>query len=74
VLREPFSLAAREIYLTTSIGMTLSATDYRCPEDVVRDAESALHRAKAHGSARYEIFDTAMQRRDYRLKPNCIMR
>jgi diguanylate cyclase (GGDEF)-like protein len=60
VLREPFSLAAREIYLTTSIGMTLSATDYRCPEDVVRDAESALHRAKAHGSARYEIFDTAM--------------
>ncbi len=61
VLREPFGLEAQEIYLTTSIGIALSATGYACPEDVVRDAEIALHRAKARGKARYEVFDTEMQ-------------
>jgi diguanylate cyclase (GGDEF)-like protein/PAS domain S-box-containing protein len=60
VLKDPFVLEARKIYLTMSIGITLSTSGYHCPEDVVRDAEIALHRAKAHGKARYEIFDAAM--------------
>jgi diguanylate cyclase (GGDEF)-like protein/PAS domain S-box-containing protein len=56
-------LHGRKMYITTSIGIVLSATGYDRPEDVLRDADIAMYRAKALGKARYEIFDATMRDR-----------
>lgn len=59
-MKQPFGIEGHEIYATVSIGIALSATGYENPDDVVRDAEIAMHRAKAHGKACHEIFDSQM--------------
>lgn len=59
-LQTPFTLEGREIYTSVSIGIALSATGYETPNDVVRDADTAMNRAKALGKARHEMFDRAM--------------
>ena len=48
------------MFTTASIGIALSATGYDRPEDILRDAETAMYRAKNRGKACYEVFDTAM--------------
>jgi PAS domain S-box-containing protein len=62
-LRQPFVLNGHEVYVTASIGIVVSATGYQFGEDVLRDADTALYRAKALGKARYELFDAAMRDR-----------
>jgi diguanylate cyclase (GGDEF)-like protein/PAS domain S-box-containing protein len=54
----PFNLRGHEVFTSASIGIALSATGYDREEDILRDADSAMYRAKAIGKARYEIFDT----------------
>ena len=66
-LAEPFLLGAHEIFTTVSIGIALSTTGYERPQDVLRDADIALYRAKARGKARHEVFDTAMHERAVKL-------
>ena len=56
----PFGLDGREVFLSASIGIALSATGYRLPEEALRDAEAALCRARALGKGRCEVFDTAL--------------
>ncbi|KJH73219.1 diguanylate phosphodiesterase [Aliterella atlantica CENA595] len=56
----PFALDANEIYTSASIGITLSTTGYDCAEEVLRDADIAMYRAKSQGAARYEIFNSDM--------------
>jgi len=63
----PFNLSGQEVYLTTSIGIALSATGYERPEEILRDADTAMYRAKAQGKARHEVFDQAMHARAVRL-------
>jgi diguanylate cyclase (GGDEF)-like protein/PAS domain S-box-containing protein len=50
-----FNLLGQEVYTTMSIGIAL-ASDYEQVSDMLRDAETAMHQAKARGKARYEIF------------------
>jgi len=38
----------------------LSSTDYERPEDILRDADTAMYRAKMAGRSRYEVFDRNM--------------
>lgn len=59
-LQTPFLLEGQEIFTSVSIGIALSATGYETPNDVVRDADTAMNRAKALGKARHEMFDRAM--------------
>ncbi|MDQ2855094.1 MAG: bifunctional diguanylate cyclase/phosphodiesterase, partial [Acidobacteriota bacterium] len=59
-LLEPFTLNGHEFLTTTSIGIAFSQTGYERPEDILRDADIAMYRAKANGKARYEVFDVAM--------------
>jgi EAL domain-containing protein (putative c-di-GMP-specific phosphodiesterase class I) len=59
-LAEPFNLNANEVFVTASIGIALSSTGYISVEDILRDADAAMYRAKALGRARYEIFDAEM--------------
>jgi diguanylate cyclase (GGDEF)-like protein/PAS domain S-box-containing protein len=59
-LLQPFHLNGHEFLTTTSIGIAFSQTGYGGPEDILRDADIAMYRAKANGKARYEVFDVAM--------------
>jgi diguanylate cyclase (GGDEF)-like protein/PAS domain S-box-containing protein len=54
-------LIDHDVFVTTSIGIVLSVTGYNRPEEVLRDADIAMYRAKALGKARYEIFDPTMR-------------
>ncbi len=56
----PFHIAGREVFLTASVGIALSATGYSDPEEILRDADTAMYRAKSLGKARCEVFDTAI--------------
>ena len=59
-LSAPFTLGGREVFTTVSIGIALSTTGYDQPEDILRDADTAMYRAKSLGKARHEVFDKAM--------------
>jgi len=63
VLRTPIHLQERELFITGSTGVALSANRYDRAEDLLRDAEIAMYRAKALGGGRHEIFDSAMHHR-----------
>ena len=45
---------------SASIGITTSTFDYDSPDQVMRDADTAMYRAKAQGKGRYAIFDSAL--------------
>jgi diguanylate cyclase (GGDEF)-like protein len=62
-MRAPFLLDGHEVFVTASIGIAGSANGYEHAEDLMRDAETALHCAKVAGRARFEIFDVDMRRR-----------
>ena len=62
-LSVPFTLSGREVFTTVSMGIAPSATGYERAEDILRDADTAMYRAKSMGKARYEIFDKAMHAR-----------
>jgi diguanylate cyclase (GGDEF)-like protein len=56
----PFQVGGHEIFTTASIGIAVSRTSYEAPEEVLRDADIAMYRAKGAGKNRHEIFDAAM--------------
>ncbi len=57
---KPFQLNKQEITVSVSIGITLSRNEYEVAEDIIRDADIAMYRAKAMGRAQHAIFDTTM--------------
>jgi diguanylate cyclase (GGDEF)-like protein/PAS domain S-box-containing protein len=59
-LREPFQLAGNEITTSASVGITFSGMGYDTPADMLRDADTAMYKAKSAGKARYAVFDTAL--------------
>jgi diguanylate cyclase (GGDEF)-like protein/PAS domain S-box-containing protein len=60
-LAPPFLLAGKEVFTSVSIGIALSNSTYDQPEDMLRDADTAMYRAKSLGKARYEVFDADMR-------------
>jgi diguanylate cyclase (GGDEF)-like protein/PAS domain S-box-containing protein len=56
----PFNFDGHEVYTTASIGIAPSTTGYDSPADIMRDADTAMYRAKTLGKNRYEVFDKAM--------------
>lgn len=62
-LTMPFYLDGHEIFTSASIGIASSTLGYSLAEDLLRDADIAMYRAKALGKARYEVFDTTMHAR-----------
>jgi len=59
-LAQSFDLDGQEVFTTASIGIALSTRRYDREEDVLRDADAAMYRAKSRGRARYELFDAEM--------------
>ncbi len=62
-LSQPFVLDKNSAFATASIGIALSSSGYDRPDDILRDADIAMYRAKENGKARYEVFDHGMHAR-----------
>ena len=60
-LNRPFRLGIKELFTTTSIGIAMSAPHYRRAEELLRDADTAMYRAKADGRQRHAMFDDQMR-------------
>jgi diguanylate cyclase (GGDEF)-like protein/PAS domain S-box-containing protein len=56
----PFILGQHEVFTSASMGIALSSEEYGRSEDLLRDADIAMYRAKAQGRARYQVFDSGM--------------
>jgi diguanylate cyclase (GGDEF)-like protein len=56
-LSEPMHVAGKELFTSVSIGIALGHSRYQRAEELLRDADVAMYRAKAHGRQRFEIFD-----------------
>jgi len=63
LLKEPFALDEHEVFTTASIGIAPGSPRYRNVQDILRDADAAMYRAKALGKSRHEMFDAAMNER-----------
>lgn len=59
-LKPSFNLNGREVFISASIGIALSNTGYRRSEDMIRDADIAMYRAKSSGKAQFQVFDRKM--------------
>ena len=60
-LNEPYAIMGQEHRVGASIGVTLSSNGYASPEDMMRDADLAMYRAKAAGKNCYVLFDHSMR-------------
>jgi len=56
----PFNLSGHEVFASASIGITTSLIPYEAPEDFLRNADTAMYRAKDQGRGCFELFDTGM--------------
>src|SRR4030095_5507138 len=56
----PFPIGGREVFTSTSIGIAFSAFRYNRPDEIMRDADTAMYAAKARGKARQDVFDANM--------------
>jgi EAL domain-containing protein (putative c-di-GMP-specific phosphodiesterase class I) len=60
-LRAPIGFGTRQIFLTASIGLVLYDGQSRQREELLKDAELAMYRAKQQGADRIEVFKPAMR-------------
>ena len=56
----PHSIGGHEVTSTASIGIVTNDGDYTKPQQMIRDADTAMYQAKAAGKARYVVFDEQM--------------
>ncbi len=59
-LREPVAVAGKELFLRASIGIAVSDTDGRSAEELLRNADTAMYRAKAAGKSSFALFKQSM--------------
>ncbi|MFZ1700845.1 MAG: EAL domain-containing protein [Pyrinomonadaceae bacterium] len=62
-LKNPFDLEGQTFFTSASMGIAVSTQGYNQPEDILRDADTAMYKAKAGGKARHELFDEQMHTR-----------
>jgi diguanylate cyclase (GGDEF)-like protein/PAS domain S-box-containing protein len=60
-LASPFILGGKEVFTSASIGIALSNPAYEQAEEIMRDADTAMYRAKSLGKTRYVVFDADMR-------------
>lgn len=60
-LNRPFRLGIKELFTSTSIGITLAAPHYRRAEELLRDADTAMYHAKAQGRQCFAVFDAKLR-------------
>lgn len=62
-LDQPFEIEGQLVFTNASIGIVMGTPHYQRVEDLVRDADIAMYRAKSLGKGRYEVFDPKMRDR-----------
>lgn len=62
-LKAPFNLGGRDVFTTVSIGIAPGSMAYDQPDEILRDADTAMYRSKSLGKARHEMFDEEMHAR-----------
>jgi len=62
-LRLPVQAGTDEVLVSASIGVAFATGSATTPEDLLRDADAAMYRAKQLGRRRYEVFDSALRER-----------
>jgi diguanylate cyclase (GGDEF)-like protein len=62
-LVEPFEIEGREVSITASVGVAVSLHGDETPEELLRDAVAATHRARELGGGRFEAFDASLRHR-----------
>ncbi len=62
-LSKPIMVAGREVFTTASIGIAFGASGHNTPDEIIRDADTAMYHAKSRGKARHEMFDADMHAR-----------
>lgn len=62
-LAKPFTLGTRELFTSASVGISHPAPHCTSPGDLLRDADTAMYRAKAEGRSRVAVFDAEMHKR-----------
>jgi diguanylate cyclase (GGDEF)-like protein/PAS domain S-box-containing protein len=62
-LSSPFSIGGREVFTSASIGIAFGGVQYASPDEIMRDADTAMYHAKSRGKARHELFDADMHAR-----------
>lgn len=60
ILSQPLTVKGHLVSTSASIGITISSPEYENAEDMIRDADTAMYRAKTSGKAHHEIFDHKM--------------
>ena len=58
-----FNLGGHDVFTSASTGIALSTMSYESAEEILRDADTAMYRAKAQGNGSYEVFDKLMHAR-----------
>ncbi len=61
-LSQPLEIGGFRVQTTVSMGIAFFRPSYTKPDDLLRDADTAMYRAKAAGRNRYQIFDSEMHR------------
>ena len=56
----PLALSGKQVSVGASIGIALSVAGYQRAEDILRDADAAMYRAKAEGGGSYKLFDPGL--------------
>ena len=64
---QPYQIGGHEVFTTASIGIALSSTGYERAEEILRDADTAMYRAKMLGKKRHVVFDKTMHDRAMQL-------
>jgi len=60
-LEKPFDIEGHQLFTSATVGIAVSASGYRRPEEILHDATTALHRAQSEGTTSCELFDPAMR-------------
>ncbi|WP_449420312.1 EAL domain-containing protein [Phormidium nigroviride] len=66
-LTSPFTVDGHEVFITVSIGIALSSPECEDAANLLRDADTAMYRAKEQGRDRHEVFNTSMHAHALRL-------
>ena len=59
-IQEPIEIGGVHLNISATFGIAVNKGDYQAAEDMLRDANTALHRAKADAQGSYVVFDNAM--------------
>lgn len=59
-LEHPFNIEGQEVFISTSIGIALATSEYRRTEELLRDVDTAMYRAKRAGKNGYAVFSRDM--------------